>query len=174
MHVRNMSNGKAGDLSVRQLMKKSVATVHADEPLQRAARLMCEHDCGCVVVVDRDHSVVGIVTDRDVAITAYEDELPIEAIPCASAMTHHPVAISPDDTLEDAMRLMRTSQVRRLPVVDAEDHLIGLLTLGDIVRVVAEIRRNGQDPSASDALVETFAAIGERRPINLTALVCST
>lgn len=171
MHVRNIS-GRASDLLVRQLMTKLVSTVHAADPLHRAAKLMNDRDCGCVLVVDDDHSVIGIITDRDVALAALEEQLPLKAIPSAAAMTHHPVVIRADDTLEEAMRLMRTQQVRRLPVVDADERLIGLLTLGDIVRVTAGIRRRGEDPSASDALVETFAAVGERRPQSVAALVC--
>jgi Mg/Co/Ni transporter MgtE len=135
---------------------------------------MAARDAGCVVVVDRDHAVVGIVTDRDIALTAAEEGLPLKGMPVASAMTHHPVVVRADDTLEEAMRLMRTQQCRRLPVVDGQNRLIGLLTIGDIVRVTASVRRRGEDQAASDALVETLAAIGERRPVNVAALVCST
>jgi CBS domain-containing protein len=173
MHVRELS-GKAIDLPIRSLMAKNVATVHAEDSLHRAAKIMHERDCGCVVVVDRNNHVTGVLTDRDIAIAAFQDAAPLKEIPVAVAMTRDPITIRPEERLGEALVLMRSSQVRRLPVVDGKRTLLGLLTLGDIVRVIAQMRRRGEDPSASDAIVETFAAIGERRPTSLAALVCST
>jgi CBS domain-containing protein len=73
-------------MNASDLMTKTVQACGADDNLQRAAQIMWERDCGVVPVVDVDNRVVGMITDRDIAIAAYRQGRPLWQIPVASAM----------------------------------------------------------------------------------------
>lgn len=98
-----------------------------------AARAMWEHDIGCVPVVDEDHRPVGMVTDRDVCMGAYTRDQPPSAIPIRAVMSSGVFTCKASDSLASAEQTMRDWQVRRLPVIDDNDKLIGVLSLNDIV-----------------------------------------
>jgi CBS domain-containing protein len=124
-------------MKVGQLMMRTVKTCRPADALSAAARVMWEHDCGCVpVVVDEGGGarVVGMLTDRDICMAAYTQGRPLQAIKVASAMSHRVCSCRDTDSLMVALNVLRTNQLHRLPVVDADDHLIGLLSLADIAR----------------------------------------
>ena len=148
---------------VRTLMK--IASVCSpNDSLNHPARLMWELDCGSVPVVDDSGCAIGMVTDRDICMAAYTRGLPFSAIRVASTMSKRVVSVGPEASLSDAMALMRTSQVRRLPVVD-QGRLVGIITLADIARHVA------WDPSlgakAALELAETLATISQAPPAGM-------
>jgi CBS domain-containing protein len=152
-------------MRVREVMASDVITCGPDESLSAAAGVMHTQDCGVLPVLDPDLKLIGIITDRDIALAAFHDRLPLREISVGSAMTRHPTTCAPDDELEEAEQIMRSNQVMRLPVVDDAGQLVGIVSLGDIARHTAELRRSGRDPSASDGIVETLAAVGERRVV---------
>lgn len=119
---------------VRELMTAAAHRCHPDDMLSRAAQLMWDNDCGCVVVVDHLDRVVGIVTDRDVCMGAYTQGKALEDIPVTSACATEVVTCRPDDTLDNVQRLMINHQIRRLPVVEEDGHLVGLLSLSDLAQ----------------------------------------
>jgi CBS domain-containing protein len=127
-------------MNVSQLMTKNVLTCHADERLNRAAQIMWEHDCGCVPVVDDNGRIQGMITDRDICMAAFTQGKRLEEIPIASAMSRQILAASPSDDLERAADLMSRRQVRRIPVVDGQKHVVGVLSLGDLARAVSDRR----------------------------------
>jgi len=122
-----------GELSVQQIMTDAVSTCSPEESLNAAARQMWEHDCGAVPVVDGG-TVVGIITDRDICMAAYTQGRLLAAITIQDVMARHVHACRSNDTLERAASLMAEAQVRRLPVVDAEQRLLGMVSMADIVR----------------------------------------
>src|SRR5208282_6872862 len=118
-------------MKVEQLMKRDVKVCRTDDTLNSATRLMWECDCGCIPVIstDGDGALVGIVTDRDVAIAAYTQGKPLSAIPVSTAMARNVIACHASDGISQAEALMRDNQVRRLPVVDRQERLVGILSL---------------------------------------------
>jgi CBS domain-containing protein len=121
-------------MRVAQLMSQPVITCSANDSLNEAARLMWEHDCGSIPVVDGDGKVVGIVTDRDVCMAAYTQGERLCCIPVATAMAKQVFSCHPDDNLEKVEAVMGEQQIRRLPVVDDDNHPLGLLSLNDLAQ----------------------------------------
>jgi CBS domain-containing protein len=106
--------------------------------LHHAAKIMWECDCGWVPVVDDARRVVGVVTDRDICMACYTRGSAPELISVAGTMSTNVHACRPDDPLENALAMMRNYRVRRLPVVDPDGALLGLLSISDILRRRAE------------------------------------
>jgi CBS domain-containing protein len=138
--IRALKREENGVMKVEQLMTKEPHTCAAEDALAQAARIMWEHDCGCVPVLAGPGSrrLAGIVTDRDLCMAAYTQGRPLWEIPVRSVMATEPWTCHPDDALRDALRIMRHRQVRRLPVVDAQGNLLGLLSLSDVAVAVRD------------------------------------
>lgn len=149
---------------VDQLMSQPVYSCRATETLNAAAALMWDHDCGVVPVVDDDGRLVGILTDRDICMAAYTQGRPIHEIRVDTVMTHEVHACRPDDPLARAEEAMQAHRVRRIPVVDADGHLVGLLSLNDLAR---ECQRSGAAQGARlQGFARTLAAICRPRDAN--------
>jgi CBS domain-containing protein len=152
---------------VEQLMTKDVRSVCPSDSLRDASRLMYERDCGFLPVIRGGGSakVVGVVTDRDVCMAAYaRDQAPSE-IRVESAMTTNVRWCRAGDRISGAEELMREAQVRRLPVVDEANQLVGVISLSDIALEAAR-ERMGAEREVSEAEVgETLATISQPREI---------
>jgi CBS domain-containing protein len=98
--------------------------------VQEAARAMRDHDIGDVIVIEHDQ-VCGIVTDRDIAVRLVAEAQDPAATPLATICSHSLLTVTPTDSVEEAMRLMRLHAVRRLPVVEA-GKAVGIVSLGDL------------------------------------------
>ena len=96
---------------------------------------MWNSDCGLIPVISAngDGPVIGVVTDRDIA-TAYTQGKELCGIRVTEAMAHNIVACRADDGVSQAEALMRDNRVRRLPVLDRSEHLVGIVSLNDIAR----------------------------------------
>jgi CBS-domain-containing membrane protein len=127
------SAAREGDIRVREAMTEPVAACSPTDTLNAAARHMWEHDCGAVPVLD-GRKLVGIITDRDICMAAYTQGRPLAAISIQDVMARHVHACHADDTLERAASLMADARVRRLPVLDGEEQLVGIISLADIAR----------------------------------------
>lgn len=153
-------------MKVEQLMTRTVQTCRATDGLQRAAQLMWEHDCGVVPVVDAGNGtarVVGMITDRDICMAAYTQGRRLEDIPVTSAMSHDVFSCRPTDSLAVALKVMETNRVHRLPVVDRDERVVGILSLADIARE-AEYERGQSNAEVSDlAVAEALEAISASR-----------
>jgi len=121
-------------MKVETLMSKAVRTCAPNDSLSVVGRTMWEQDLGCLPVVDEAHRVVAMITDRDVAMAAYTKGRPLTDIRAVEAMSKGLLSCSPDTSVAEVERLMRDAQIRRVPVVDAVGHLVGIITLGDIAR----------------------------------------
>ena len=127
-------------MKVQQLMTRNVDTCGPRDSLATAARIMWERDCGCVPVVLPEQGgmrMFGMLTDRDICMAAHSEARPLGEIAVATAMSKEVCSCTPRDSLAVALKVMRTQQLRRLPVVDAHDHLVGLLSLADVAREAA-------------------------------------
>ena len=114
----------------REIMTSDVRTATRDMSLQDAARLMRDGDMGSVPVVE-DGKLVGIVTDRDIVVRSIAEGRDSSS-PVGVAMTTEIFSVKPDDFVFEAIRLMGDKQVRRLPVVDADGRLAGIIAIADV------------------------------------------
>jgi CBS domain-containing protein len=114
---------------VSEVMSADVQTISPDATIEEAAQEMRDGDFGLVPVVE-DEQLIGVITDRDIAVRAVaEGKDP--GTPVREVMSEGVVWLNEDDSIEDAARIMSENQIRRLPVVDAEQHLVGIVSLGD-------------------------------------------
>lgn len=116
---------------VKDIMSPFVKTINENDGLKEAARKMRELDIGCLLV-DRGDQLTGIVTDRDITCKGVADDMDIDAMIVSDVMSRELVWCAENEDVEDAIRLMENKQVRRLPVMDDEKNLVGILTLGDV------------------------------------------
>ncbi|MGV9775650.1 CBS domain-containing protein [Streptosporangium sp. NPDC003464] len=115
--------------TVADVMTHDPATVDAGQPVSVAARLMAAEDTGAVIVT-HDGRVRGIVTDRDIAVRVVaEDKGP--DTPVREVYSGDVVTVGPDTSIEQAVRLMRSNAIRRIPVVE-DDMAVGVLSIGDL------------------------------------------
>jgi CBS domain-containing protein len=153
-------------MNVAAVMTHDVHTCGLGDSLGTAAKVMWDHDCGCVPVVDGGR-VVGMLTDRDICMAAYFRGAPLNALRVGDSMSKPAHACSPNDTLDSAEKLMRANKVHRLPVIDAQGHICGILSLNDIVCGYAA-KRKGAGVGATE-IAATLAAICERRSLAASA-----
>jgi aminoglycoside phosphotransferase family enzyme/predicted kinase/CBS domain-containing protein len=123
-------------MRIEQLMTESPKSCEPGHTLSEAAQMMRDYHCGCLPVTENDRSrrVVGMVTDRDICMAAELYAKPLREIRVGEAMARDVRACNPGDPLGEAEAIMGEARVRRLPVVDEADHLLGLLSLTDLVR----------------------------------------
>jgi CBS domain-containing protein len=118
--------------SVRDAMTSSPKTISPSTTPQEAARLMKSEDVGSLPIVEGD-KLVGVVTDRDLAIRVLaEGKSPDTAV--SEIASKDVVTVDPDQSLEEAARLMAEHQVRRLPVVEEDGRLVGVLAQADVAQ----------------------------------------
>ncbi|HSP95738.1 MAG TPA: CBS domain-containing protein [Candidatus Dormibacteraeota bacterium] len=150
-------------MNVSQLMRHGVRSCSPQDSLHTAAQLMWDNDCGCLPVRDDGGRVVGMITDRDICMAAYLQGGPLCALKVSSAMSHDTFACRADDTIAQAEATMRAHQVRRLPVLDREDRLVGILSLNDIALEAGEEMQRKQKAVNLAEIGRTLEAICRRR-----------
>jgi CBS domain-containing protein len=116
--------------TVEEIMTTTTRTVNVDDSVQDAARVMKENDIGDVVVVE-DGQVSGILTDRDIAVRAVAEGRDASSAEVREICTTGIEAIEPDASVDDALRMMREHDIRRLPVVK-NGRPVGIISLGDL------------------------------------------
>ena len=120
-------------MNIEALMTRNVASVRRSESLSAAAQLMWQRDCGALPVIeDETGQVVGMITDRDICMASWSRDLPPSRIGVETTMSQSLAYCTPDDSLAVAENLMRSTQVRRIPILNAERKLLGILSLADI------------------------------------------
>jgi CBS domain-containing protein len=123
---------------------------------------MWDYDCGAAPVVDGGNQVIGMITDRDIAIAASTKGRLATEITVGEVMSGNVYACAADEDAKSALDTMRRKRVRRLPVIDNDGKLVGILSINDIV-LRAEETRGRQTPEISyDDVVNTFKALCER------------
>ena len=147
-------------MKIDQLIVKNVLTCFPEDDLRAPARAMWEGDCGCVPVVDSWSRVIGMITDRDICMAAYTQGKPLREIRVEGVMSKSVVSCTTGDSLEQAEELMRRNRVRRLPVLDADKRLVGLLSLNDIARGARSEPPPARDAGLRDA-GQLLADVGE-------------
>ena len=147
---------------VRELMTTDVRTCAPDNDLAAAAKTMWDRDCGFLPVVDRYGTVAGVITDRDICRAVSAKHRAADHIAVSATMTHPVFACFPHENVKTVLVTMAKHHVRRLPVLDKNGHLEGVLSMDDVVR--APHRRGSP---TSDEIVDALKAICERRTVEL-------
>lgn len=151
-------------MNVAQLMTSSVATCRATDTLNDAAKIMWERDCGAVPVVDDAGQPIAMITDRDICIASYTQGEPLFAIPVARAMSKTIVTCRDGESVSTAEAVMRGQQIRRVPIVNHDGTLVGILSLNDIATHGRLKHHAGvvRDGLGADAIAGTLSAICTR------------
>jgi CBS domain-containing protein len=131
-------------MNVRDVMTPNPRVVHIADSIQAAAAVMREEDTGVVPVVDNERRLIGVVTDRDLAVRAIADGKHYGE-PVRYFLTTLVVVVDPGMSTVQAAELMAAHQIRRLPVVEG-DRLIGIVSLGDLAV------KEGHDSRVGDTL----------------------
>ena len=133
---------------VTDVMKKPPATCTTNHTVTEAAKIMHEHNCGFVPVVDPHGAVVGVVTDRDVCLVVGDKNRAMTHVSVQDAMSHPVFSCYADENVKVALATMAKRHVRRLPVLDKHGHLQGVLSIDDVIQ--APPRRGS--PTAEEIL----------------------
>jgi CBS domain-containing protein len=126
-------------MDVRDICKPVVVFAYRSMPLNEAARLMRDHHVGSLVVVEEKESgkmPIGMLTDRDITLSVVAKDLEARNLTVGEVMIEDIVAVREDDSIVDALALMRRRGVRRAPVVTRGGKLAGIVTLDDLLRIV--------------------------------------
>jgi len=146
-------------MKVQDVMTVDVRTCAPEANLADVAQLMWESDGGIVPIVDEHNRVRGVVTDRDVCIALGTRNQPAASVQATDVMSTDVLTGTATDDLAKALATMRAGRVRRVPVVDAEGALCGVLSLDD---VVLQITEKSRDAKLRDAMVGTLRGICEK------------
>ena len=122
-------------MNAREIMTADPACCTPQDTARDAARKMVEHDCGCLPVVDDMGAkhIVGVVTDRDLAARGLAEGKGADT-PVRDLMSASPSCCTPESDLGEVERIMAERQVRRVPVIDAEDRVVGMIAQADLAR----------------------------------------
>jgi len=153
-------------LLVAELMSPQPAVCTAHENLEQAAKRMWEADRGVLPVLDEAERVVAMLTDRDICMAAYTQGRPLREISVRTAMSQQLHSCFAEDTLEHAEQLMIEHQIRRIPVLDAEGRLLGILSLSDLAQAAARVEpgaAGGCGGRSLTATARTLAAVSAPR-----------
>jgi CBS domain-containing protein len=148
-------------MDVRELMAAPVFTVAVDDTLSCAAKLMRDHAIGCLPVVDEHGTLVGVLTDRDIALQAYEWGEALWQLRVDAGMHQPAVVCHATNDIATAARLMREHRVRRLPVVEG-GRPIGIISLDDLARASREPILDPTPGLTCDELADLYDATSGR------------
>jgi CBS domain-containing protein len=123
---------------IAEVMTDRPRAVTSQTSVGEAARLMGEEDVGSLPIVDEGTRLVGIVTDRDIAIRAVGRGLDPEQTPVVEIASREVYALTPDDDLDQALETMARAQVRRIPIIVRENELVGMVSQADVARAGKE------------------------------------
>lgn len=144
---------------IEEIMTRAPRCCHKDASASEAARIFWEHDCGCAPLVNGEGRLVGMITDRDICMAALFTNRPLTEIPLGDVVQFEAHSCKANQEVKEAEDIMRRAQVRRLPVVDEEQRVVGLLSLNDIALAR---KHDGRRRLPSEELADTLAAICDR------------
>ena len=159
--------GKETAMRVEQVMTHDVETCTPETDLAHAAMIMSRRNCGLVPVVEhRSGRLAGVITDRDICMAAAMRRVDAHSIPVGEIMTSRLVTCSPTDDVRVAMHQMSEAQVRRLPVVDRERRLRGVVSLTDLALAAKPPSSEGRAVEDQEVLAVLKAVSDYPLPVN--------
>lgn len=130
---RNDTTGDAGTRQVRDVMTASPECVSGTGSVRDVAQIMKQHDTGVVPVVD-GKKVIGMITDRDIVVRGIAEGKDLASTSASELMSSSVRTVRDDSTLSEALTLMSGAEIRRVPVVNGKDEIVGILSLGDVAK----------------------------------------
>jgi CBS domain-containing protein len=128
-------------MTVGAFCSRIVVFVGQGDGIVEAAKLMREHHTGSVVVVEDAQrgafKPVGMITDRDLVVEVLAEEVDVDSVSVKDVMSSDPVLARENDSLSDTLKRMRARGVRRVPVVNIEDQIVGVLSIDDVISLLA-------------------------------------
>lgn len=139
-----MSNNLGVDMNVEDIMVKNVITVDKNEAVSNAVDIMNEHNIGCLIVVS-DGIAIGILTERDLLKRVLAKSKDPRETKVREVMTRPLIYVGPDTDIDKAKEIMSKFGIKKLPVIDSEGRLVGLLTVTDIANSLERMLRKLDD-----------------------------
>lgn len=139
-------------MKVRDAMHVGVTWVAPDTSVSELARMMRDEDIGAIPVGENDR-LVGMVTDRDIVCKGLADGKDTDSLTAREVMTGPIVYCRADEDIDDAVRIMEEHEIRRLPVINEDKRMVGMLSLGDIA-----------DCASRDLTAEVTRAVADHHP----------
>ena len=146
-------------MKVKEVMTPDAKAIWLTESLTDAAKLMWENDCGVLPIIKDGRKVIGMITDRDICMAVAMRDTNPSGVSVEEVMTGQVYAVNPEDDIHEALQKMRDHKIRRLPVVDAEGELEGILSMND---VVLKANSGAGDSIKYKDVVKTYQAICHR------------
>ncbi|MEQ8154624.1 MAG: CBS domain-containing protein [Clostridiaceae bacterium] len=134
---------------VKDIMSKDIISISSDDPVERAAQMMKQHDIGSIPVCSQN-KLIGMVTDRDITLRSVAAGQDSKQQKISDIMTSNPAIGNPQMDVHEAAKMMSQKQIRRLPIVE-NNNLVGIVSLGDI----------SVEPSLQDNAEEALKNISE-------------
>lgn len=125
-------------MSTGKICSRSVVVVGPEESVREAARRMDQYSVGTLVVQENGQALLGILSDRDIAIRCVARDLDPDADTVGDVMTSPVRSVEEATPIEDALALMAAAGVRRLPVIDEDERIIGILSVDDVLGLLSE------------------------------------
>lgn len=126
-------------MKIRECMCQDVCFVKPDCKVYDAARIMNENHIGCIPVCNDQKNVVGVLTDRDIVLRTVACDKDVKTTPVSEIMTTKVCTCQSEENIEQAQNTMAKFQIRRLPVLDMQNKMVGILSLGDLAHNTEEI-----------------------------------
>jgi len=146
-------------MQVKEIMTADVKACAETASLAKAAELMSHNNCGILPVITAGGKVVGLITDRDICVSAAEKNQSLAGMHVEEVVSGKVYACRAEDDIQTALRTMRENKVRRLPVIDSDGMLKGILSMDDVILGAQETTGgNGAELSYADA-VKTYKSI---------------
>lgn len=149
--------------TVKEIMYSAPRYCTKTDSLQNAVKELSKANIGSLPVIDVDKKVVGIITNRDVCQALGRNTRSITDLKVDEVMTKNAHVCKPEDDTKTALKIMRTQKVHRLPVVDKDGRLRGLLSLNAIVRDVVGKEKPDLEHAGEENIVKTLRAIAEKK-----------
>ena len=146
-------------MNVGDVMTREVQCCGPDTNLAVAAKMMWDSDCGVVPIVNVEGRVMGMITDRDICMAAATKTRAPASITAWETSSGKAITCRPDDNIRAALDLMERGKVRRLPVVDEDGMLQGMLSMNDLVLAAGEHRGRSAPEVSVDDVMHTLKAI---------------
>lgn len=127
------------NMKVKECMCENVCCAKPEDKINNVAKVMCNNHIGCVPVCDNNNCICGIVTDRDIILRAIACGKDINNTTVEDIMNKNVCTCSQDDDMTNAQSKMASNQIRRLPVCDDKNHVVGILTIGDLAHNNTEL-----------------------------------
>jgi CBS domain-containing protein len=150
-------------MKVKEVMTTNAKAIWLTESLSDAAKLMWENDCGVLPIIKDGRKVIGMITDRDICMAIAMRDTNPSGVSVEEVMTGQVYSVNPEDDIDHALQAMQEHKIRRLPVVNTDGELEGILSLNDIV-LNTKTAKDAEDAAINfNDVVKTYQAICRHR-----------